>query len=197
MLEVKEIEIRGARFQLTPMDPFKAKKCDIKVAKVVVPVLLVLKGMTAGVKPSLDSPRDAEEEEPADVSPVPKEEEDPLAGLDPEMLVQALTMALGELDDSDQLFKDLFAGVVWISESDDQANGAPSQLLLDSTNAISKAFRLIGEGPTMFYRLAFEVARFNKFSPFSAIGGGAGTPGTSGLQKLFGTKGLDLAKLGG
>jgi hypothetical protein len=185
MLEVKEIEIRGARFQLTPMDPFKAKKCDTKVVKILAPILAGFMGGSVKKGPS----------KPAATEDAVLDEDDLQAEVDGAVLGKAFVSALGELEDSDQLFKDLFGGVVWLP--DDTQVAGTSQLLLDSQNAISKAFKFIGAGPSLFYELAFEVARFNKFTPFVLLGGGAETSETSGFGVLAKMKGLGLGRLGG
>jgi hypothetical protein len=188
MLEVKEIEIRGARFQLTPMDPFKAKKCDTKVMKILAPILAGFMGGSVKKGPS----KPAATEDAATEDAVLDEDD---LQVDGAVLGKAFVSALGELEDSDQLFKDLFGGVVWLP--DDTQVAGTSQLLLDSQNAISKAFKFIGAGPSLFYELAFEVARFNKFTPFVLLEGGAETSGTSGFGVLAKMKGLGLGRLGG
>ena len=176
MLEVKEVEVKGHKFQLTPLDPFKAKKCDTKIMKVLAPLLAgLMGGSKKGTTPEGAEPAEAE--------------------IDGAMLGQCLAAAIGELEESDTLFRDLFSTTVWLPD-DVQAAGC-AQLLLDSQNAITKAFTKIGEGPSMFYELAFEIARYNKFTPFAVLGGGEPTPGTSGSGMLARMKGLGLGRLGG
>ena len=176
MLEIKEIEVKGHKFQLTPLDPFKAKKCDTKIMKVLAPLLAgLMGGSKKGSAPEGAEPAEAE--------------------IDGAVLGQCLVSAIGELEESDTLFRDLFSTTVWLPD-DAQAAGC-AQLLLDSQNAISKAFTKIGEGPSMFYELAFEIARYNKFTPFVVLGGGEETLGTSGSGMLARMKGLGLGRLGG
>ena len=185
MLEPKTIVMEGETFQLTPMNPFKAQKADAKIMKVLVPLVGGLLAATGGQKDGAAPTEGAEE---TDLS---------VSG---EVLSAALSQALGELDGTDALFKDLFATVVWLP-SDTAAAGSNgkqlAQLSLDSQGNIERAFTFIGAGPQLFYRLAFEVAKYNKFTPFVLLGGGEAIPGMSGLKGLLGTKGLALERLGG
>lgn len=185
MLEPKQIELEGETFQLTPMGPFKAQKADAKIMKVLAPLVGGLLAAQGGQKETVAEGA----EDPA-----------PDLAISSEAISAALSQALGELDSADALFRDLFASVVWLP-SDTSAAGTGgkqlAQLSLDSQANIERAFTFIGAGPQMFYKLAFEVARYNKFTPFVLLGGGEATPGTSGLQKLFGTKGLALGRLAG
>jgi hypothetical protein len=185
MLEPKTIEMEGETFQLTPMDPFKAQKADAKIMKVLAPLVGGLLAATGGQKEAAATEEGAKE---------------PDLNVSGEVLSAALSQALGELDSTDALFSDLFATVVWLP-SDTAAAGTNGkqlgQLSLDSKANISRAFMFIGAGPQMFYRLAFEVAKYNKFTPFVLLGGGEATPGMSGLKGLLGTKGLALARLAG
>jgi hypothetical protein len=185
MLEPIQIELEGETFQLTPMDPFKAQKADAKIMKVLAPLVGGLLAAAGGQK---------------DVSAAEEGSEEPDFNVSGEVLSSALSQALGELDNTDALFSELFATVVWLP-SDTLAAGANgkhlAQLSLDSKANISKAFAFIGAGPQFFYRLAFEVAKYNKFTPFVLLGGGEATPGMSGLKGLLGTKGLALGRLAG
>jgi hypothetical protein len=171
MLEPTKIELGGETFQLTPMNPFKARKADAKIMKVLAPLVGGL----------LASQSEATDEANLNISG--------------EVLSMALAQALGELEETDSLFVELFSTVTWLPSDTEAARVATLQL--DSLRNIEKALTFIGEGPVLFYKLAFEVAKYNKFTPFVLLGGGEATPGTSGLQKLFGTKGLALGRLGG
>jgi hypothetical protein len=186
MLEPKQIELEGETFQLTSMNPFKAQKADAKIMKVLAPLVGGLLAAAAGGQKDGAAPTEGAEETDLNVSG--------------EVLSAALSQALGELDGTDALFKDLFATVVWLP-SDTAAAGSNgkqlAQLSLDSQGNIERAFTFIGAGPQLFYRLAFEVAKYNKFTPFVLLGGGEAIPGMSGLKGLLGTKGLALERLGG
>lgn len=175
MLETTQIELEGETFQLTPMNLFAARKADAKIMKILAPLIGGLLAAQGG--------KDL---------PVGSTEEPQISG---EALSLALSQALGEIEETDNLFVELFSTVTWLPSDTEAVKVATLQL--DSKKNIEKAFTFIGAGPQTFYRLAFEVARFNKFTPFVLIGGGEATPGTSGLQKLFGTKGLALGRLGG
>jgi hypothetical protein len=179
MLEPIEIEVEGEKFQLTPMNPFKARKADAKIMKVLAPLV---GGLIAAA---------------GDTKPDAKEGAEPNFDVSGEVLAGALVQALGELEETDSLFTELFATVLWLPSDTEAAKVA--HLQLDSLRNIEKAFSFIGAGPQVFYKLAFEVARYNKFTPFviATHVGGEGTKGTSGLQKLLGKKGLDLGRLVG
>jgi hypothetical protein len=169
MLEPKQIELEGETFQLTPMNPFKARKADAKIMKILAPLV---GGLLAGQGGDKDV---------ADLN---------ISG---DILASALVQALGELEETDTLFVELFANVTWLPSDTTAAKVATLQL--DSLKSIEKMLTFVGAGPMLFYMLAFEVAKYNKFTPFVLLGGGEATPGTNGLQKLFGTKGLALGRL--
>ena len=169
MLEPITIELEGESFQLTPMNPFKARKADAKIMKILAPLVGgLLASQTEGG------------------------EDLAISG---EALSMTLAQALGELEETDSLFVELFASVTWLPSDTEKAKVATLQL--DSLKNIERMLTFVGAGPLVFYKLAFGVAKYNKFTPFVLLGGGEATPGTNGLQKLFGTKGLALGRLAG
>lgn len=183
MLEISQITVAGHVFQIVPMDPFEQRRLDARIMKILAPILASL----VGAAKSQDKPE-------APVEGVIQEPSSDDLEIDGEVVGKALAAALSDLSstDSETMFRDLFKGLTWLGE-----DGGPdvAPVPMTSSDKISKVFRAMGVGPTIFYKLAFEVARFNKFTPFEFAEGGVKIPGMSGLPALAKKAGLDLGRL--
>lgn len=133
MIEPKNIELDGMKFQLQPLPSLKALRLDKKVIELVVPVI-------GGIKEfSLD------------------------AEIDLEAVSKAFSESLGRMrdDEFEKLVADLLSSVLYLP-----IGGTPQEL---NPEVINQVFR--GK-ISLIYKLAFQVMRYNKFSPFELVGGG-------------------------
>lgn len=156
MIDPKDIVIEGREFQLMPMASRKASKLDIKVMKILSPALGALDGLAMVKK---DKPKAESEEQGG-------EEDDVDFDLKFDKLATAMGSVLGELDSKayDTLLREMFAEVTGTTLK----GGA---LLMDSDKNIDLCME--GLPPMAIYRLLYEVARFNKFSPFALAENGS------------------------
>lgn len=175
MLEIQEIEVDGLKFQLHPMSPLEARKWDVRVVRLVAPLLGALDGAKLTEK-TAEEDEEKSESEDLDISF--------------SNVGKAIQEAFNLLSDSDMeaFLKGMFAKVIFIPDD------APS-IPLTTTQAIDKALAG-GNGPMTVYKLLYEVAKYNKFTPFALLGGGGATEGIAGSPLLTKMKGLALGRLG-
>ena len=177
MLMPETVNVEGRNFQLLPMPLLEAMKWDRKVGVILAPLLGALDALeSTKSKPSVAPTTDSSTEEVdlfADDAPVASEED---AG--PQItgfvkVAECLQRALTTLPDSEvsALTRGMLARVTYIPDA-----GQP--ILLNNDRGIDTAFE--GLGPISIYKLMYEVARFNKFSPFALAGNGSSTAGILG-----------------
>lgn len=169
MIDPKNIEIEDREFQLLKMTSRKASKLDIRVMKILSPALGALDGL-AMVKKEVPKPEGDEQGAPD----APEDEVDFDIKFD--KLAVALGSVLGELDSKayDALLREMFAEVTGTTLK----GGA---LPMDSDKNIDLCME--GMSPMATYRLLYEVARFNKFSPFALAENGSAMSTILGFVK--------------
>lgn len=182
MLEAVTIEVEGKSFQLNPMPVLEARKWDFKIMQLIAPLLRALDGQ--GEKKAA-----GDEEVLASIGKgdAPQEE---LGNISFGNVAGAIQEALQSLTDEqvDALLRGLFKRVTWLP-----GDGVNPPTLLDSEKNINAAFDELG--PSALYRLVFEVAKYNKFTPFALAGAGGPIPGILGSLRPGSRKGLDLGRL--
>lgn len=168
MIELRNIEIEGREFQLSRMTSRKASKLDIRVMKILAPALGAMDGLTMVQK---DAPRPEGAEEGAEVP-----ESDIDFDIKFDKLAGAMASVLGELDSKayDTLLREMFAEVTGTTLK----GGA---LPMDSDKNIDLCMEELP--PMAIYRLLYEVARFNKFSPFALAENGSAMSTILGFVK--------------
>lgn len=170
MLEVTKITVGEMEFQITPMPLMEQAKYNLKVMRLVAPLISALDGLQK------------DEDAPAKSKDAPTEVQfDKVAG--------AIGTALEVF--SDEEAEAFYVGMLKrVQRVDGQV------IELSSIGGINRAFE--GTGPTDLYRLLFEVAKFNKFTPFVLAGAGSPIGGILGsfVPPAAKKTGLSLARLG-
>lgn len=146
MREVKNVSIGGMEFQLLPMPLLEASKWDRKVLQIIAPLVKALGGM------KLDDAQP--KEDVAEASP----------DVDFSVVSEALQDALQVLPD-DQLESFIKGMTRYASRID-----VTPPIALGSNTGLERAFE--DANPMDLYKLLFEIARYNKFSPFALTGSG-------------------------
>ena len=192
MREPAFVDVEGVNFQILPMPLIEARKWDGKIAMILVPLLGALDAFDE--KPAKVA-EPAEEIEANDGAPVePASSKDPSDDVDIKdfsKISMSLQAALSALPDEvmNTMIRGMLSKVTCIS-----CENGP--LVLNCDKNIDIAFE--GCGPVALYKLVFEVARFNKFTPFVLAGAGGATGGILASLVPGGIrKGLSLARLGG
>lgn len=199
MCEPEIVTVDGLEFQLLKMPLLEARTCDAKIARILVPLLGALdafgnsKGDDAPVesdpgKSALAALPEGVTAEPPE-APAAEDSTDDIK--DFSLVAQSIQRALSSLPDSvmDALMKSMLSRVTCLNCED-------GPLVLNNSHNIDKAFD--GLGPVSLYKLIYEVARFNKFTPFVLAGAGDATGGILASLVPGGIrKGLSLARLGG
>ena len=192
MREPAFVDVEGVNFQILPMPLMEARKWDAKILMVLAPLLGALDAFgekpTEGAEPAVEVGAD-------DVGPVEpagsKDTSDDVNIKDFSKISMSLQAALSALPDEamNTMIRGMFSKVTCIS-----CENGP--LVLNCDKNIDIAFE--GCGPVALYKLVFEVARFNKFTPFVLAGAGDATGGILASLVPGGIrKGLSLARLGG
>lgn len=143
MRDVENVKIGEMEFQLLPMPIMEAWKWDRKILQIITPLVKALSGMST-------------------TAPVEGVEES--AELDFDKVSEALSDALTSL--TDEQFESLVKGLTRYATRIDCQIPIP----LGSNSGVEKAFA--DATPIDLYKLLFEIARYNKFSPFALAGGG-------------------------
>ena len=192
MREPVFVDVEGVNFQILPMPLIEARKWDAKILLVLAPLLGALDAF--GEKPA-EGTEPAAEVGADDVGPVePAEAEKPADDVDIKdfsKISTSLQAALSALPDEvmNTMIRGMLSKVTCIS-----CENGP--LVLNCDKNIDIAFE--GCGPVALYKLVFEVARFNKFTPFALAGAGDATGGILASLVPGGIrKGLSLARLAG
>lgn len=174
MLTAGTFEIDGINFSIMPMPIMEARKWDFKIARLLVPLL----GALDGFKESDEAPKSEEGEQPA-----ADEDKSVADSIGMAKVAEAVQKALSTLSDAevDAMITGMTSRVTAL------VPGAAPRLLSER-GAMDEVFA--GMGPIGIYKLLFEVARYNKFSPFAL--GGAGSPVAGLLQRRTG---FDLSRL--
>lgn len=157
------VTIGTLKFEIFKLPMLTRLKLDRKVASMILPIIAGLDGMDVdAVMDLIDDSKGSEEGDLAE-------------SVSFEKLSTALTRALMQLSDDDwtSLAKELLS-IVSCTHPDHGAT------LLDSWGNIDKVFSDLA--PMDVYRLAIEVMRENKFSPFALSGAGGGILGTVGSK---------------
>lgn len=177
-----KVTIGDLTFDIYKLPMLTRLKLDRQVAKMMLPVLMGLDGLDLDELSEALASGDPSEDKEA--------EEKLMEGLSFEKLSGALIKALTSLSDDEWVR--LAADLLKVCSCTHPSHGA---VLLDEWSAIDKVFSDLA--PLDVYRLAIEVMRENKFSPFALSGAGGGILGTIGSQlgtKLQGKRGLRLGK---
>ena len=194
MREPAFVNVEGVNFQILPMPLMESRKWDAKILMVLTPLLGALDAfeekpkVEEGAEPTAEI--GTEGDLPAEAPEVEKPADD-VEIKDFSKISQSLQAALSALPDEvmNTMIRGMFSKVTCI----DCENGP---LVLNCDKNIDIAFE--GCGPTALYKLVFEVARFNKFTPFALAGTGDATGGILASLVPGGIrKGLSLARLGG
>ena len=143
MRDVENVKIGEMEFQLLPMPIMEAWKWDRKILQIIAPLVKALSGMSTS-------------------TPVEGVEES--AELDFDKVSEALSDALTSL--TDEQFESLVKGLTRYASRIDCQIPIP----LGTNSGVEKAFA--DATPIELYKLLFEIARYNKFSPFALAGGG-------------------------
>jgi hypothetical protein len=177
MLEPETVEIAGMQFQLIPMPGLTRMKWDFKVLQLIAPLVGALDGMKGAVD-DLDDEGKKTDSDDFDMSK-----------MDFAKIAGSLTDALGTLPDEQR--ESLIKGMLAYTQRID----CQPAIALASNNAIEKAFA--DESPIAIYELVYQVARYNKFTPFAVLGTGSRIKGILGSFVPSGAKkGLALDRLG-
>lgn len=202
-MRTEQVTVDGISFQLLPMPLMEARKWDAKVLMVLAPLLGALDAFgpskakktskteeAEGDEPAIDAELapDAEPVDEADESEKPAEDDTPV---DFAKLTACFQKALSALPDEtmNALVRGMFARVTCLP-----LEGSP--FVINTDKNVDAAFE--GCGPISMYKLMFEVARFNKFTPFAVAGAGTETGGIlASLVPAGARKGLNLARLAG
>ena len=176
MLNAEMVTVEGKNFQLLPMKLMEARKWDFKIVRIIAPMLGALEGLSKSGESTEKSAEDTDEAAPSQAE-----------SLGFAQVATCIQKALSTLsdDEMDALIRGMFTNVTYLPEG-----GSP--VLLNQTGALDAAFA--GVGPYAIYRLIFEVARFNKFTPFVLAGGGSPLGGIQGLLNPA-TRGMKLDRL--
>ena len=195
-MRTEQVTIDGVSFQLMPMPLLEARKWDAKILMILAPLLGALDALgSAPAKEADDLPMEALAAEL-----VPEEGAEPQTAeqeqaaetpADFAKIAVCFQKALSALSDEvmSAMVRGMFARVSCIP-----VEGAPFPLNTD--RAVDQA---LGDcGPLSIYKLMFEVAKFNKFTPFAlaAVGGETGNILAS-LVPAAARKGLQLGRLAG
>lgn len=149
-----EVQVQGRTFQLFKMNALDARRADLKVLRLLAPLL----GALDSVEKTESKPVEGESTEGLE----------PVAEIKFEKVIPYLDRALTALpeDEFDALVKSMLKTVSCGSD------------FLSTDLAIDKA---LGDlGPLAMYELIFEIARFNKFLPFALLASGGLTSGVLG-----------------
>jgi hypothetical protein len=152
MRDVLNVTIGGMEFQLLPMPIMEAWKWDRKIMQILAPLIKSLSGMKEA---DVSAEPDSEDEEVT-------EEKSP--DVDFSSVAGAITDALTALSDAE--LESLVKGMTKYANRID----CNPPIQLGSNTGVEKAFA--DHGPIEVYKLLFEIARYNKFSPFALAGGG-------------------------
>ena len=165
MREQKTVIIGGQTFTLNPTKPRIVRKWEFKFAKILLPLI----GMLKELLPAFTSGDDQ--------SSIAERGKEVLATLlnmpiDMELITGALTESLDALSDFEfeALMEGMFKNVMW--------QGPKGNVSLVSGDLIDAAFE--DAGTQAMYMLMYEVARYDKYIPFGLMGGGAETATTVG-----------------
>jgi hypothetical protein len=166
MLQVETVELAGAKFQMHPIPPLEALKLDKEVISVMAPIINGLSGVI-GSALSGDMSEDSMDQKFSNALET---------SLDIKDIISGVQQGLDSMDpDSFVIFiKKLFHNCT-VSIPGFQP------LELSSEDAINETFTRLGL--VNVYKLAFEVMRYNKFSPFAVLEATGLQGKTDGLLK--------------
>jgi hypothetical protein len=196
MLEPKSVEIDGLEFQINKMPLMESRVLDLKVLRLLAPLvgaLDAIKSASSDGKPALSlEPSEAEFDPESIGQSEPSSDPEAEDNVEWSKVGACFQKALTALPDAEftGLCRAMLARVVCIPPGE-----AP--ILLTSDKAIDAAFAFADSPIAALYKALFEVARFNKFTPFALFAGGhsiGAILGSFGLSKGK-AKGVKLDRL--